>query len=62
MFVVAGEDSREKVIMADRATKLPAASYPTASHVPPTPAEPVVKVCVCVSVCVVRGLVCCMCM
>ena len=44
--VVAGEDSKEKLVMGDRAVKLSAASYPTASHVPPTPAEPAIKVCV----------------
>lgn len=48
--VVAGEDSREKLVMADKASKLPAANYPSASHAPPTPAEPAVKVRMCVRV------------
>eukprot|EP00955_Chlamydomonas_euryale_P004616 49432-Chlamydomonas_euryale.AAC.1 len=39
-LVAAGDDSTEAAAMAERAERLPRVSYPTPSHVPPSPAEP----------------------
>ena len=38
--LAAGEESGERHTMAERCDRLPPVSYPTPSHVPPWPADP----------------------